>query len=125
MVRTNAVPCEFVLVASGNLEVLKHMHIALRSRIHGYGYELFMKDSMKDTPENRKKLAQFVAQEVKNDGRIPHFTKEAVAEIIKEARRRAGKKDTLTLKLRDLGGLIRAAGDVAVEEKANEVTADM
>ncbi len=124
MVRTNAVPCEFVLVASGNLEVLKHMHIALRSRIHGYGYELFMKDSMKDTPENRKKLAQFVAQEVKNDGRIPHFTKEAVAEIIKEARRRAGKKDTLTLKLRDLGGLIRAAGDVAVEEKANEVTAE-
>ena len=69
------------------------MHIALRSRIRGYGYEVFMKDSMKDTPENRKKLGQFVAQEVKNDGRIPHFTKEAVAEVIKEAQRRAGKKD--------------------------------
>lgn len=122
MVRTDAVPCDFVLVASGNLEVLEDMHIALRSRIRGYGYEVFMKDTMKDTPENRKKLGQFVAQEIKNDGRIPHFTKEAVAEVIKEAQRRAGKKDSLTLKLRDLGGLVRAAGDVAVEEKAQEVT---
>jgi Lon-like ATP-dependent protease len=124
MVRSEAVPCDFVLVASGNLEVLKDMHIALRSRIRGYGYEVFMKDSMKDTPENRKKLGQFVAQEVKNDGRIPHFSKEAVAEVIKEAQRRAGKKDALTLKLRDLGGLVRAAGDVAVEQNANEVTVD-
>ncbi len=124
MVRTDAVPCDFVLVASGNLEVLDGMHVALRSRIRGYGYEIFMKDSMKDTPENREKLAQFVAQEVKNDGRIPHFSKEAVAEIIREAQRRAGKKDTLTLKLRDLGGLVRAAGDIAVEENANEVTAE-
>jgi len=124
MVRTNAVPCDFVLVASGNLEVLKDMHIALRSRIRGYGYEVFMKDSMKDTPENRKKLGQFVAQEIKNDGRIPPFTKEAVAEVIKEAQRRAGKKDSLTLKLRDLGGLVRAAGDVAVEENASIVTVE-
>lgn len=124
MVRTDAVPCDFVLVASGNLEVLEGMHIALRSRIRGYGYEIFMKDTMEDTPENRKKLSQFVAQEVKNDGRIPHFSKEAVAEIIKEAQRRAGKKDTLTLKLRDLGGLVRAAGDIAIEQGANEVTPD-
>ena len=35
MVRTNPVPCDFVLVASGNLEVLEDMHIALRSRIRG------------------------------------------------------------------------------------------
>jgi len=124
MVRTEAVPCDFVLVAAGNLEVLKDMHVALRSRIRGYGYEVFMKDTMKDTPENRQKLGQFVAQEVKNDGRIPHFSKEAVAEVIKEAQRRAGKKDSLTLKLRDLGGLVRAAGDVAVEEGASEVNVD-
>ena len=124
MVRTEAVPCDFVLVAAGNLEVLKDMHIALRSRIRGYGYEVYMKDTMKDTPENRKKLGQFIAQEVENDGRIPHFNKEAVAEVIKEAQRRAGKKESLTLKLRDLGGLVRAAGDVAVEEGASEVTVE-
>jgi len=122
MVRSDEVPCDFVLVASGNLHVLKGMHIALRSRIRGYGYEVFMKDSMKDTMENRDKLVQFIAQEVKKDGRIPHFSREAVAEIIHEAQRRSGKKDELTLKLRDLGGLVRAAGDIAKGEGAYSVT---
>ncbi|OPX59627.1 MAG: Archaeal Lon protease [Methanobacterium sp. PtaB.Bin024] len=122
MVRSQEVPCDFVLVASGNLHVLEGMHPALRSRIRGYGYEVFMKDTMKDTPENRDKLVQFVAQEVKKDGRIPHFSSEAVAEIVHEAQRRAGKKDSLTLKLRDLGGLVRAAGDIAKGEKADAVT---
>jgi Lon-like ATP-dependent protease len=102
MVRSQEVPCDFVLVASGNLQVLEGMHIALRSRIRGYGYEVFMKDSMPDTPENKDKLVQFIAQEVKKDGRIPHFGREAVAEIIREAQRRSGKKESLTLKLRDL-----------------------
>jgi len=122
MVRSDEVPCDFVLVASGNLQVLKGMHIALRSRIRGYGYEVFMKDSMKDTMENRNKLVQFIAQEVKKDGRIPHFSSEAVEEIIHEAQRRTGKKDELTLKLRDLGGLVRAAGDIAKGEGADSVT---
>ena len=122
MVRSDEVPCDFVLVASGNLHVLKGMHIALRSRIRGYGYEVFMKDSMKDTIENRDKLVQFIAQEVKKDGRIPHFSREAVAEIIHEAQRRSGKKDELTLKLRDLGGLVRAGGDIAKGEGADSVT---
>ena len=122
MVRSDEVPCDFVLVASGNLHVLKGMHIALRSRIRGYGYEVFMKDSMKDTMENRNKLVQFIAQEVKKDGRIPHFSREAVEEIIHEAQRRSGKKDELTLKLRDLGGLVRAAGDIAKGEGAYSVT---
>lgn len=122
MVRSQEVPCDFVLVASGNLQVLEGMHIALRSRIRGYGYEVFMKDAMPDTPENRDKLVQFVAQEVEKDGRIPHFSREAVAEIIREAQRRAGKKDSLTLRLRDLGGLVRAAGDIAKGESANSVT---
>ena len=115
MVRSQAVPCDFVLVASGNIQVLEGMHIAMRSRIRGYGYEVYMKDNMPDSKENRKKLIQFVAQEVKNDGRIPHFSPNALDEIIREAKRRAGKKDSLTLRLRDLGGLVRAAGDVAKE----------
>ncbi len=122
MVQSQEVPCDFVLVASGNIQILEGMHIALRSRIRGYGYEVFMKDSMPDTPENRDKLVQFVAQEVTKDGRIPHFSREAVSEIIREAQRRAGNKDSLTLKLRDLGGLVRAAGDIAKGEGAEYVT---
>ncbi len=123
MVRSQAVPCDFVLVASGNLQVLEGMHIAMRSRIRGYGYEVFMKDYMDDTTENREKLVQFVAQEVKNDGRIPHFAPDALDEIIMEAKRRSGKQNALTLRLRDLGGLVRSAGDVAIEKGDNIVTA--
>ena len=123
MVRSQAVPCDFVLVASGNLQVLEGMHIAMRSRIRGYGYEVFMKDYMDDTTENREKLVQFVAQEVKNDGRIPHFAPDALDEIIMEAKRRSGKQNALTLRLRDLGGLVRSAGDVAIEKGENLVTA--
>ncbi len=61
---------------------------------------------------NREKIVQFVAQEVKKDGKIPAFDKGAVEEIMEEARRRSGRKEKLTLVLRDLGGLVRAAGDI-------------
>ena len=121
MVRTEAVPCNFVLVAAGNVETVKNLHPALRSRIRGYGYEIFMKETMKDTTENQNKLYQFIAQEVKKDGRIPHFSKEAADEIINEARKRASRKGHLTLRLRGLGGLIRASGDLAKEEGAKQV----
>jgi Lon-like ATP-dependent protease len=122
MVRTEAVPCDFVLVAAGNLETIKHMHPALRSRITGYGYEIYMNDTIKDTPESRWKIAVFIAQEVVKDQKIPHFAKDAVEEIVEEARRRANRKNHLTLRLRDLGGLIRAAGDLANERGAKLVT---
>jgi Lon-like ATP-dependent protease len=122
MVRTEAVPCQFILVAAGNIETVQHMHPALRSRIRGYGYEVFMNETMTDNPENRNKIAVFVSQEVNKDKKIPHFTKDAVDYIIEEARRRANRKGRLSLMFRDLGGLIRAAGDVAMETKAEFVT---
>ncbi len=118
MVRTEPVPCDFVLVAAGNMETVRHMHPALRSRIRGYGYEVYMNETIPDNEENRDKIAIFVAQEVVKDGKIPHFSKEAVETVIEEARRMANRKDHLTLRLRELGGLIRAAGDVAKEEKS-------
>ncbi|MCD6229901.1 MAG: ATP-dependent protease LonB [Candidatus Diapherotrites archaeon] len=121
MVRTEAVPCDFVLVAAGNMEDLKSMHPALRSRIRGYGYEIFMNNDLADTPENRFFIAQFIAQEVKKDGKIPHFSKSAVDEVVRVARIRAGRKGKLTLKLRDLGGLVRAAGDLAKEDKSKKL----
>ncbi|MEO2152333.1 MAG: ATP-dependent protease LonB, partial [Thermococcus sp.] len=116
MVRTEPVPCDFILVAAGNLDTIEKMHPALRSRIRGYGYEVYMRTTMPDTIENRRKLVQFVAQEVKRDGKIPHFTREAVEEIVREAQKRAGRKGHLTLRLRDLGGIVRAAGDIAVKK---------
>lgn len=121
MVRTEAVPCKFILIAAGNYDTLQNMHPALRSRIRGYGYEVYMNDTMDDTPENRHKIAVFVAQEVRKDEKIPHFSKEAVDYMIEEARRKASRKGKLTVRLRELGGLVRAAGDIAMEEKAELV----
>lgn len=124
LVHTEPIPTDFVLVASGNLVDIKKMHPALRSRIRGYGYEIYMEESIADNAANRKKLVQFVAQEVAKDGKIPHFDAEAVEEIIAEARKRSGRKGKLTLKLRELGGLVRAAGDIARERNAALVTRD-
>ena len=121
MVRTEPVPCNFVLVAAGNSETIQKMHPALRSRISGYGYEVYMKDTMPDNEQNRMKIATFVAQEVIKDKKIPHFSKEAVEVIIDEARKMANRKGYLTLRLRELGGIVRVAGDVAVEEKVKIV----
>ena len=115
MVRTEPVPCNFILVAAGNVETVRNMHPALRSRIRGYGYEVYMEETMLDTSENRDKITVFVTQEIIKDKKIPHFSKEAVLEIIEEARKMANRKGHLTLRLRELGGLIRAAGDLAKE----------
>ncbi len=123
MVRTEPVPCKFVMVSAGNLDAIQGMHPALRSRIRGYGYEVYMSESMPDTPENREKYIRFIAQEVKNDGKIPHFDRSAIEEIVREARRRSSRKGHLTLKLRDMGGLIRVAGDLARQEGVEITTA--
>ena len=45
-------------------------------------------------------------------------------EILREAKRRAGRKGHLTLILRDLGGLVRVAGDIARAEGAKYVTGE-
>jgi Lon-like ATP-dependent protease len=134
MVRTQPVPCDFVLVAAGNLDVIaptdSHasghtgLHPALRSRIRGYGYEVYVRSVMEDTDANRRKLVRFVAQEVRRDGKIPHFDGAAVAEVIREAQRRSGHTGKLTLRLRELGGLVRTAGDLARDRNADRVTVD-
>ncbi|MBU0929446.1 MAG: ATP-dependent protease LonB [Nanoarchaeota archaeon] len=121
MVRSEPVPTDFILAAAGNVETIQKMHPALRSRIRGYGYEVYMNESMDDTIENQNKIAVFVAQEVKKDKKISAFTKEAVLEIIQEARRMSGLSGKLTVHLRELGGLVRAAGDVAKEENSKFV----
>lgn len=121
MTRSDPVPTDFIMVAAGNLQTIKRMHPALRSRIRGYGYEVYMNTTMDDTPTNREKLAYFIAQEVEKDGRIPHFTKEAVEVMIHEARKAASMSGKLTVRLRELGGLVRAAGDLALENNAKFV----
>ncbi|MEK6975501.1 MAG: ATP-dependent protease LonB [Candidatus Thermoplasmatota archaeon] len=131
MAKTEAVPCDFVLVAAGNMDVIAPtndkytgLHPALRSRIRGYGYEVYVKAVMEDTDANRRKIVRFVAQEVRRDGKISHFSAGAVAEVIREAQRRSGHTGKLSLRLRELGGLVRTAGDLARDDNAGTVTVD-
>ncbi|HYA10944.1 MAG TPA: ATP-binding protein [Thermoplasmata archaeon] len=116
-VRVDGVPCDFILVAAANIQDLHGILSPLRSRIAGSGYEVLLETAMPDTDANRLRIAQFCAQEIAVDGRIRPATREAVLELIKEARRRAealdGRRNALTLRLRELGGLIRTAGDLA------------
>ena len=124
MTKTEPVPCDFVLVAAGNLDAIKGMHPALRSRIRGYGYEVYMNSTIPDSQDNREKLVRFIAQEVAKDEKIGHFSREAIGEIIHEAQRRSGRQSHLSLRLRELGGLVRVAGDIASELGDEKVTAE-
>ena len=127
LTKTEPVPCDFILIAAGNLDAIQGMHPALRSRIRGYGYEVYVNSEMPDTSRNRRRLIRFIAQEVTRDmgtnREIPHFDKSAVAIILREAQRRAGRRGKLSLRLRELGGLIRIAGDLASEDGSKYTTA--
>ncbi len=119
-VKVDDVPCDFIFVGACNIQDLPNILSPLRSRINGSGYEVLIETTMPDVEYNHMKLAQFVAQEVTIDGRIPHVNRRAIQAIIKDAERRAQVyediEDALTLRLRELGGLIRMAGDLAVNE---------
>jgi ATP-dependent Lon protease len=121
-VKVDSVPCDFVFVGACNISDLQHIISPLRSRITGSGYEVLVGTTMPFDGRGVEKYLQFIAQEVVMDGRIPHFDRSAINAIIAEARRRAetidGKKGSLTLRLRDMGGLIRTAGDLAVIDGA-------
>jgi len=120
-VKVENVPCDFILIGALNTNDLERLLPPLRSRITGNGYEILLDTTMPDTEENRQKMLQFMAQEIRKDGRIPHADEEAAALIIEESRRRARQIDDvngLTLRLRDLSGIMRLAGDIAVNEGA-------
>lgn len=124
-VRVDDVPCDFLLFASCNPEDLPSVLPPLRSRIRGYGYEIMLSPSMPKTPQNVEKTVQFIAQTIEQDGRIPHLTADSVESILRIsediAHRLDGQRGALTLRLRDLGGLVRIAGDLAVRDRADFV----
>jgi predicted ATP-dependent protease len=70
-------------------------------------------------------LVRFMSQTVKEDGKIPHLSVKAVERVLDVAEEMAlrldGQKDALTLRLRELGGLIRIAGDLAVRDGSDLV----
>ncbi len=125
IVKVEDVPADFILVGAINVSDLEGLHPALRSRIRGDGYEVLLSTWMEDTPENKYKLFQFVAQEIEKDGKIPHADRSALEEIYLVAKRMAKTIDDvngITLRLRNLGGIIRVAGDLAKAEESPYIT---
>jgi ATP-dependent Lon protease len=124
-VRVDDVPCDFVLFASCNIENLKNILPPLRSRIRGYGYEVMLDSWILKSQDIINDFVRFVSQTVEEDGKIPHLTVKAVERVLEVAEEVAlrldGKKDAFTLRLRELGGLIRIAGDLAVRDGSDLV----
>jgi len=115
-VRVDSVPSDFILVAAVNFNDVQNILAPLRSRILGNGYEVLMNAHMPDTPENRLRLVQFIAQEIVRDARIPHADSGAIEELLAFARRKAKEIDGvggLTLRLRMLSGIVKMSGDAA------------
>lgn len=123
MVRSQPAPCDFLLVLAGNIEDIDKMHPALRSRIRGYGYEIFTNSQIPVNLQSTQKMLQFIAQEVRRDGKIPHVAQDGLQALLDESKKRSAKRNHYTTHFRDLGGLIRCAGDLAVVEDATLITA--
>jgi ATP-dependent Lon protease len=124
-VRVDDVPCRFVLFGACNIEDLHKILTPLRSRIRGYGYEIMLDSWMTKTPETTSDIVRFISQTVREDGRIPHLDRDAIVSVLKVAESMAlkldGARSALTLRLRELGGLIRVAGDLAVQDSSDYV----
>src|SRR2546427_11393900 len=87
-VKVESVPCDFIFVGACNIQDLPHIMSPLRSRITWGGYEILVETTMSDSYSNRAKLAQFVAQEIAADKRIPPATRDAAGIVIGESRKR-------------------------------------
>jgi predicted ATP-dependent protease len=127
-VRVDDVPCDFILFASCNVENLVNILAPLRSRIRGYGYEVMLDSWIEKSEEISNDLVRFVSQTVEEDGRIPHLTAESLRKVLNIAEEMAfhmdNVKNSFTLRLRELGGLIRIAGDLAVQDSCDLVNPD-
>jgi len=121
-VRVDNVPCDFLLFASCNTEDLRGVLPPLRSRIRGYGYEILLNHWMDMNTQNANLLARFIAETVIEDGKIPHLSTSAalaVLQIAKEVAKKVdGQHNAFTLRLRELGGIVRISGDLAVQDNA-------
>ncbi|MFW9811223.1 MAG: ATP-binding protein [Candidatus Thorarchaeota archaeon] len=124
-VRVDDVPCDFILFASSNVENLVNILAPLRSRIRGYGYEVMLDSWILKSEKTCNDIVRFVSQTVEEDGRIPHMTANSLEIVLEIAEKMAYQldevKDAFTLRLRELGGLIRIAGDLAVHDECEFV----
>lgn len=95
-----ALSCQFMIVAAMNynaIPLLNH-YTPLRDRFY-YGNIKKSEDEIPDTPQNRIKIAQFLADEAYRF-KVPPLCKEAVKLVINHMRRRASSAKYLKLQMR-------------------------
>jgi Lon-like ATP-dependent protease len=119
-VSTEPVPAITFLVGAGNFDSIAQVHPALMDRIYGYGKVVRMNNDMPNTPENRRKYVQFIAQEAQRFNLAP-FTRDACIEIVEEGRRRSNKRDALSTRFRPLISIVKTAATLAMNENAKKV----
>ncbi|WP_456371881.1 ATP-dependent protease LonB [Methanocaldococcus sp.] len=116
-VETNPIPCDFILIMSGNMDDVYNLRAPLLDRID---YKIVLKNKMDNTLENRDKILQFIVQEIKNNNLNP-MTYDGCCEVVKIAQYLAGSKDKLTLRLRLLANIIKMANDIAMGKEIEEL----
>ncbi|ENN96217.1 peptidase S16, Lon-like protease [Methanocaldococcus villosus KIN24-T80] len=116
-VETNPIPCDFILIMSGNMDDVYNLRAPLLDRID---YKIVLRNKMDNTLENRNKLLQFIVQEIKNNN-LNHLTYEACCEVVRVAQHLAGSKDKLTLRLRLLANILKMANDLAMGKEIEEI----
>jgi Lon-like ATP-dependent protease len=79
-----------------------------------------MNNDMPNTVENRRRVVQFISQEVKRFNLLP-FGRDACEEIVSEFRRKSGKSTALTTKFRPMISIIKTASTLAFNEGLNIV----
>ncbi|AXI25176.1 ATP-dependent protease LonB [Methanofervidicoccus sp. A16] len=120
-VETNPIPCDFILIMSGNMDDINNLRAPLLDRID---YKIVLRNKMDNTQENRDKLLQFIVQEIRNNN-LNHMTYEACCEIVRIAQLFAGSKDKLTLRLRKLSNIIKMANDIAMGKSIQEIVEEL
>ncbi|MEM3111320.1 MAG: hypothetical protein QXG41_09205, partial [Candidatus Caldarchaeum sp.] len=129
-VDTPPIRCLFFLLAAGNMDILYdgnsvlNQFPALRDRFENYGDIIYLKHEFPDTPLNRMKVAQVVADEIYRFN-FPPMTKEGVVEIINYMRRRATNNNYLRITFRNVIKIIKRSAQLAWDRGVSVLSGDI
>lgn len=129
-VDTPPIRCLFFLLAAGNMDILYDQNSvlnlvpALRDRFENYGDIIYLKHEFLDTPLNRMKVAQVVADEIYRFN-FPPMTKEGVLEIINYMRRKATNNNYLRITFRNVIKIIKRSAQIAWDRNMSILTGDI
>ncbi len=110
-VQSEDIPCDFSLVAAGNIETLSMLHPALKSRFQGNGYIVYLNDETINSKNFFENFLQFVAQETKEENGY-HFDRSGVKELLNISYMWARVPNNVSLRFRDLSGIVKISNDV-------------